>query len=100
WHHHAVVKTGTTLDYYRDGVFMISRVLNEPIGSAEHPVFIGGAPGSGSVNEFFNGYIDDVQLYDHALNAQEVAALVPEPSVGLLGILGIAMMLVRRRGDR
>lgn len=100
WHHHAIVKTGTLLEYYRDGSLMTSRSLNEPIGSAAHPFFIGGAPGSGSVNEFFNGYIDDVRLFDNALSAQEVSGLVPEPSVALLGVCGLATMLVRRRDGR
>jgi len=49
----------------------------------------------GVLNEsaFFNGQIDDLRFYDHALTGPEVAALIPEPSplalaaFGLLGLL-------------
>lgn len=97
WHHHAVVKTGTTLDYYRDGAFVSTRTLNGAIGSAINPLFIGGNPGSG-VGEFFNGFIDDVRLYDNALTASEVAAIsVPEPATLAFGAAGILALALRRR---
>jgi hypothetical protein len=96
WHHHAIVKTGTTIDYYLDGVFSSSRVLNEAIGTESLPFFIGGNPGAPG-GEFFNGGIDDVRIYDNALSAAEIAALIPEPSSALLGACGLLFMLRRRR---
>ncbi len=45
-------------------------------------------------DEDFNGLLDDVRIYSHALSGDEVADLVPEPStwtllgIGLLGLFG------------
>ena len=100
WHHHAVVKTGTSVQYYRDGVAVGGPgTLNESLADSD-PMrfFIGGETNQTSVNEFFNGAVDDVRIYDIALSASEISALVvPEPSSLLLGILGFGMALRRRR---
>ncbi len=49
-------------------------------------------------NEFYNGLMDDVRIYDNALSAAEVMALaVPEPSSALLVLSGIAIATLRRR---
>lgn len=45
----------------------------------------------------FDGLIDDVQIYNNALSASDVAALVPEPSMLSLAGVGIAAMARRRR---
>jgi len=97
WHHHAITKQGTTLNYYLDGVFVQSSTLNEAIGTEALPFFIGGNPGAPG-GEHFTGSIDDVRIYDNALNAAEVGRLViPEPSSLLLGALSLGMMLRRKR---
>lgn len=97
WHHHAITKQGTTLSYYLDGVFVQSSTLNEAIGTESLPFFIGGNAGAGA-GEHFTGSIDDVRIYDNALSAAEVGALVvPEPSSLLLGALSLGMMLRRKR---
>jgi hypothetical protein len=49
-------------------------------------------------NEPFFGGIDDVRIYNHALSAAEVQALVPEPAtVMLLGLGGLALLRRKRR---
>ncbi len=45
--------------------------------------------------EYFNGFIDEVRLSDRALRPDEL--LVPEPTVFSIAVLGVGMMLLRRR---
>ncbi|MGI9242035.1 MAG: LamG domain-containing protein, partial [Verrucomicrobiales bacterium] len=99
WSHIALVKTGTSVQLYRDGIATgAPGTLNESLATAvAMPFFIGGDVGNTSGNEFFTGSIDDVRIYDNALNADEIAALVPEPSVALLGLLGLGFTCLRRR---
>ncbi|YCM44660.1 LamG domain-containing protein [Verrucomicrobiaceae bacterium 227] len=101
WHHHAVVKTGLSLQYYRDGIAVGGPgtvTESELSGAVAMRFFIGGDVNNPSVNEFFNGYIDDVRIYDDALSAGDVNALaVPEPSALLLGALSLGMMIRRKR---
>lgn len=100
WTHLAVVKTGTSVQLYRDGIATgAAGTLNESLATAVGmPLFIGGDVGNPSVNEFFTGSIDDVRIYDNALTASAVNALVvPEPSSLLLGALSLGMMLRRKR---
>ena len=100
WHHHAVVKTGTSVHYYRDGVAVGDPgTLNTSLANAAAMrFFMGGNTGTASANEVFNGYLDDVRIYDNALSANEINALVvPEPSSLLLGALGLGMLLRRKR---
>jgi hypothetical protein len=37
---------------------------------------------------FFNGQIDDVRVYNHALSEQEIATIIPEPTTITLLALG------------
>lgn len=46
----------------------------------------------------WNGWLDDIRIYDEALDANAIAALaVPEPSASLLGFLSLGTLLLRRR---
>lgn len=102
WHHHAVVKTGTSVQYYRDGVAvggpgtLNAANLNNTVAMR---FFMGGNTGTASANEVFNGFIDEVQIHDNALSAFEIANLagIPEPSSLLLGALSLGMLLRRKR---
>ena len=76
WRHIAVVKDGANLEYFIDGVSVGTKELTETIGTAENPFFIGGQANNSSVNEYFNGYIDDVRIYDEALTEEEILALI------------------------
>ena len=75
WHHVAVVKNDGGLEYYFDGESIGELGFSQVIGDAAHPFYIGGQTGVASQNEFFNGFIDDVRIYDEALEAAEVLAL-------------------------
>lgn len=95
WKHVAVTLSGTTATIYIDGVFDNSGTVNVPkvndvdqvIGASYTPYY------------FFHGLIDDVRVYNHALSADEVQALlIPEPtSVVMLGLGGVFLAL---RGKR
>lgn len=84
WHHVAVVQDGLngTREMFVDGASAAVGVPNAPDGGGA--LWIGGAA---SVTEFFNGWIDDVRIYNAALTAEEVLALataaMPEPRVSL-----------------
>jgi hypothetical protein len=70
WIHHAVVKQGAALIYYRNG----SVAGNVTIGSAPfnvQPLFMGG----NGTEESWSGFLDDVALWNKALPAASVAAL-------------------------
>lgn len=76
WHHIAVVKTGINFEYFFDGVSVGTHALTEVIGTAENPLFIGGQANNASVNEYFNGFLDDVRIYDEALTQEDVVSLI------------------------
>ena len=79
WHHHAVVKSGENLTYSLDGVETATRVITQPLDFAQ-PLYFGGDAATTDVGEFFNGSLDDVRIYDHALTAQEIAMLISPPN--------------------
>jgi hypothetical protein len=67
--------------------------------------FIGGNPDTGAQTREWFGGIDDVAQWNRVLTESEItsiaggAAIIPEPSTGILmGLSGIALMLRRRRG--
>jgi len=73
WLHHAVVKTGDQLTYYRNGVEHNSRVFTQPLDFPQ-PLFFGG-DNEGNELENWNGLMSDVCIYDRALSAGEVLYL-------------------------
>ncbi len=69
WIHHALVKDGAEMTYYRDGVVMMTNTMiktNDP-----NPFYMG-ADGFSGVAENWQGYLSDVRLYARALTAKEV----------------------------
>ena len=74
WHHYAMVKSGTSCQWYVDGVAEGAPVTINYNESSPLPFLIGGDDdGSGTkVNEHFEGCIDDVLLYREALTPAEV----------------------------
>lgn len=76
WHHHAVVKTGADLTYYRDGVEANTSTITQPL-DVPQPLYFGG-DNTGADGENWMGMLDDVRIYDNALTAAEVLALAPD----------------------
>jgi len=71
WHHYAMVKSGTSYQWYVDGVAEGSPVTINYNETSLIPFLIGG-DGDGKPNEHFEGCIDDVVLYYEALTPEEV----------------------------
>ncbi|MFC7335939.1 BNR-4 repeat-containing protein [Haloferula chungangensis] len=79
WNHYAMVKDGTNYQWYVNGVPQGSSITHSYGGSVPLPFNIGGddndATPGGRENEHFAGSIDDVVLYDRALNARDIRNL-------------------------
>ncbi len=73
WHHVAGVYDGTRLLLYVDGSLDASTPADGIINTNDVPLFIGG--NAQAAGRDWNGWIDDVRLYDYALRQVEVASL-------------------------
>ncbi|MDC0316871.1 LamG domain-containing protein, partial [Verrucomicrobia bacterium] len=67
WFHHATVKSGNTLTYYRNGEAIDSREFDGELNNPQ-PLYFGGD----KANENWNGMLDDVAIWTRALSAGEV----------------------------
>jgi hypothetical protein len=81
WHHTVLVKQGTTLKAYYDGVqiansFMTSDTSKSDSISLSNGAKFGYRSGpSASGDYWFNGVLDEVRIYNRALSASEVDSL-------------------------
>jgi hypothetical protein len=67
WIHHAGVKKGTTLTYYRNGVEAGTSTITKTIQA--NPFYMAGEPAGGGRWE---GWLSDVRIYDKALTLDEI----------------------------
>jgi hypothetical protein len=72
WLHHAVVKAGDRLTYYRNGVEAGSKTFTQPLGFPQ-PLFFGG-DNEKAVGENWRGFLSDARVYNKALTKLEVLA--------------------------
>ncbi len=96
WVHVAVVVSGTAgVEYYLDGA-LAQTVGNTADCKVGDDVFgIGRSYGNGEA-QWFAGNLDEVMVYNEALNADAIAELaVPEPTTMVL--LGLGGLLLRRK---
>lgn len=78
WYHVVVTQTGATApSIFVDGVLAPSSVVlsqgNEVVPSTQISTI--GRQGAWATDLYWNGYVDDVRIYNRALNAAEIAAL-------------------------
>jgi hypothetical protein len=72
WTHLAATYDGSALKVYKDGTLIGTQSLTGTLTTSTHPLKIGG--NAIYWNEWFEGRIDEVKLYDRALSATEIAA--------------------------
>jgi hypothetical protein len=72
WLHHAVVKAGDQLTYYRNGVEAASGTFTQPLDFPQ-PLFMGGDNEAAS-GENWRGFLSDARIYNKALTKLEVLA--------------------------
>lgn len=94
WYHVAITRSGTTRKMYINGNLdsVYSNVDGVALSFGSCNLFIGGSPGSGcaaTLTEYFTGKIDDLRIYNYALNKSQIqsvmnsGALMIGPSAGL-----------------
>ena len=80
WHHLAVVRSGTTMTSYLDGTPCLSGALAQLPMQGEGHLNIG-AERTASASYLYQGALDDVRIYNRALDASEILALPSDTSL-------------------
>jgi hypothetical protein len=99
WIHLAVTFKSDELAGYINGELDVSQVLTAAPAANVGAAYIGNWLNTSDVFvRGFTGKMDDVRIYDEALSAAQIMAIVPEPAtIALLGLGGLALIR-RRRG--
>lgn len=80
WTHVAGTYNGSTLTIWVNGKKAGSRAISGRTCNNNEPLAVGAknAPAKGLLEAFWDGQLDDVRIYNRALSATEMAALVPK----------------------
>ncbi|HET6408171.1 MAG TPA: lamin tail domain-containing protein, partial [Chthoniobacteraceae bacterium] len=70
WIHHAVVKAGSQLTYFRNGVVGGTRTITQGLNHPQ-PLYFGGEQNG----EYWTGRLDDVAIWTKALSSTEISSL-------------------------
>jgi hypothetical protein len=74
WNHAELVKKGSTIYLYLNGVLNTSAaVVGTPNTDTSDPFYIGTGNNRGALNEFFPGQIDQVRVFNYGRTASQVA---------------------------
>ncbi len=84
WYHVAMTYDGANLRLYVNGVLDGSTAATGSIISTTQPLRIGGGAPSGQLQNYLNGRLDEVSLYDRALSPNEIAAIYNAGTAGKL----------------
>jgi Concanavalin A-like lectin/glucanases superfamily len=69
------------ITFYKDGALVGDAVFTQSLAYDSRPLLIGMAYESGTLQFPFNGKIDDIRIYNRALNAAEIKALANETAL-------------------
>jgi MYXO-CTERM domain-containing protein len=105
WRHVTAVTRGTDVELYIDGAKQTNQATAGSgfFGDVDglDTLLVGANRDSGGFTWFYTGAIDDLAIYDHALSQGEIDALqtaaIPEPSTGLVALLGLTALFLRAR---
>lgn len=98
WNLFAITRSGSTYTFYENATSLGTVIDSTALPAIAAPLTIGQ---TGEEIGLVNGRLQNVQIFDTALSASEVTALVPEPStpagcVVALGSLGMYRLRSRR----
>jgi hypothetical protein len=82
WHHVAATLDGSAIKIYIDGVLNNSATYSGTPVTNSRGVNIGAWWGYGTPSRFFNGLIDEVEIFNRALTPEEIAAIHAAGSAG------------------
>jgi len=97
WNLFAITRSGSTYTFHETATSLGTVNDSNAIPAIAAPLTIGQ---TGEGIGFVDGRLQNVQIFDTALSASEVAALVPEPSTWVLAVAGLAGVSVMLRRTR
>lgn len=82
WYHVAVVKSGVTLTFYRDGAVVGTGTVSNAPSSLNSRLAIGAVPSNTGIFNPLVGALDEVEVFVRALSAPEIQAIFDAGSAG------------------
>jgi hypothetical protein len=105
WHMYTMTHSGTTgTIVYVDGVVIGTRSTFTGAFDPDDDIYLGCAFSGNSRTLYFgnenncDARLDDLSIYNNALTATEIQALVPEPAT--IAVLGLGCIFLKRRSRK
>lgn len=86
WRHIAATYDGSLLSLYLDGVLVETDMHAAPLRQTNSALYIGNRFRPAGDVGGFQGFLDELRIYDNALNASEILALTQPPSPPPVGV--------------